>query len=135
MTIENANTADIVMAAYRTYADKDRAALEKLISRDFRFTSPLDDGIDRAAYFERCWPNSEAMVGHEIKRVQVEGEAAFVTYECLMKDGRRFRNTEFLTTRAGQVTSVEVYFGWNIPRAIADRKSPKVLATNDQLNG
>ena len=130
MTKGNASTTDIVMAAYKAYADKDRAKIEKLISRDFRFTSPLDDGIDRAAYFERCWPNSEAMVGHEIKRIHVDGEAAFVTYECLMKDGRRFRNTEFLTTRAGQLTSVEVYFGWDIPRLAADHKSSPATTTD-----
>jgi hypothetical protein len=32
-----------------------------------------------------------------------------------MKDGRRFRNTEFITTRNGKLRDVEVYFGWNIP--------------------
>jgi ketosteroid isomerase-like protein len=130
MTMDNESTAAIVTAAYKAYADKDRAMIDRLISREFRFTSPLDDGIDRAAYFERCWPNSEAMVHHEIQRIHVDGEAAFVTYECLMKDGRRFRNTEFLTTRGGQVTSVEVYFGWDIPRAAVDQKNPTATATN-----
>ena len=115
------DTEAIIMAAYKTYADKDRAALEKLISQDFRFTSPLDDNINRATYFEKCWPNSEKMVGHEIKRVYIENESAFVTYECLMKDGRRFRNTEFLTTRNEQLVSVEVYFGWNIPHGPTNR--------------
>ena len=129
MTINNASTTDIVTAAYKAYTDKDRAMIDKLISQDFRFSSPLDDRIDRAAYFERCWPNSEAMVRHEIQRIHVAGEAAFVTYE-LMKDGRRFRNTEFLTTRGGQVTSVEVYFGWDIPRVAVDRKPATATTTN-----
>jgi ketosteroid isomerase-like protein len=123
MTISNKSTTDIVTAAYKAYADKDRAMIEKLISQDLRFTSPLDEGIDRAVYFERCWPNSDAMVRHEIQRIHVDGEAAFVTYECLMKDGRRFRNTELLTTRGGQVTSVEVYFGWDTPRVAVITKS------------
>jgi len=29
--------------------------------------------------------------------------------------GRRFRNTELLTLRDGQVVEVEVYFGWSLP--------------------
>jgi hypothetical protein len=48
----------IVRAAYEAYVAKDRAAIEKVIADDFHFTSPLDNRIDRATYFARCWPNS-----------------------------------------------------------------------------
>ena len=48
----------IARAAYEAYVAKDRAAIEKLIADDFHFTSPLDNRIDRATYFARCWPNS-----------------------------------------------------------------------------
>ena len=49
----------IARSAYEVYVTKDRAAIEKLIAADFHFTSPLDNRIDRATYFARCWPNSE----------------------------------------------------------------------------
>ena len=45
----------IARAAYEAYVAKNRAAIEKLIAADFRFTSPLDNQIDRATYFARCW--------------------------------------------------------------------------------
>jgi len=48
----------VARASYRAYVDKDRAAIEALIAADFHFTSPLDNRIDRATYFARCWPNS-----------------------------------------------------------------------------
>ena len=50
---------EIARSAYEAYVTKDRAAIEKLIAADFHFTSPLDNRIDRATYFARCWPNSE----------------------------------------------------------------------------
>jgi hypothetical protein len=42
------------------------------------------------------------------------GDEVVVTYEAERVDGSRFRNTEVHTVVAGQVTSVEVYFGWNL---------------------
>ena len=47
----------IARANYEAYVTKDRSAIEPLIAEDFHFTSPLDNRINRATYFERCWPN------------------------------------------------------------------------------
>jgi len=105
----------IVRAVFEAYGRKDRAALEPLIANDFHFTSPLDNRIDRQVYFERCWPNSEKLEGFEFVHLVPEGERVFVTYEARATGGRRFRNTEILTLRSGQVVEVEVYFGWSIP--------------------
>jgi ketosteroid isomerase-like protein len=108
-------TEDIVRACYEAYVDKDRAVIENLLSHDFRFTSPRDNAIDRSAYLERCWPNSDKFRRIDVERIFVRVNEAFVTYEAEMNDGRRFRNTEFLSTRDGKITRVEVYFGWNVP--------------------
>jgi hypothetical protein len=48
----------VARASYIAYANKDRAAIDALIADDFHFTSPLDNRLNRATYFERCWPNS-----------------------------------------------------------------------------
>jgi len=55
----------IARASYQAYVDKDRAAIEALIAPDFHFTSPLDNRIDRATYFARCWPNSATLAGFD----------------------------------------------------------------------
>lgn len=44
-----------------------------------------------------------------------DGARVFVTYELRGTEGRRFRNTESLTVRDGQIVEAEVYFGWSIP--------------------
>ena len=58
-----------------------------------RFHAPPDPYLDRAGYFERCWPGSGS-------------ESTF--------DFAWFRNTEVLTFEGDQVAEIEVYFGWNL---------------------
>lgn len=106
---------DVARRCYQAYADSDQTAIEPLIADDFHFTSPLDNRIDRATYFERCWPNHETILGFEFIHLMSEGDRVFVTYEALSKGGKRFRNSEVLTVRDGQLVEAEVYFGWNVP--------------------
>jgi ketosteroid isomerase-like protein len=105
----------IARASYQAYVDKDRAAIEALIADDFRFTSPLDNHIDRKTYFARCWPNSATLAGFDFIHLVPHGDRVFVTYEGRSTSGRQFRNTEILTVRHGQIAEAEVYFGWTIP--------------------
>ncbi|MDO9414737.1 nuclear transport factor 2 family protein [Pararhizobium sp.] len=101
--------------SYQAYIDKDRGAIEALMAPDLHFTSPLDNRIDRKTYFERCWPNSETIASFEIISLSQDGARVLVTYDCLTTQKKRFRNTEILTFRDGQIIDVEVYFGWTIP--------------------
>ena len=105
----------IVRASYEAYVAKDRAAIEALIAEDFHFTSPLDNRIDRATYFARCWPNSDRIESFVFIHLVRDGERVFVTYQGRGTDGRAFRNTEIVTVRGGQIVEVEVYFGWDLP--------------------
>jgi ketosteroid isomerase-like protein len=105
----------IACAAYEAYVTKDRRTMEKLIAEDFHFTSPLDNRIDRATYFARCWSNSEWIDGFEFKNLVADGDRVLVTYEGRKATGEKFRNTEIVTVRNGQIVEVEVYFGWSIP--------------------
>jgi ketosteroid isomerase-like protein len=113
------NPTEIARASYRAYVENDRAAIEKLIDDDFHFTSPLDNRIDRKTYFERCWPNSQTTEAFDFIHVVADGERVFVTYEGQWSGGKRFRNTEVLTIRAGKIVEAEVYFGWTIPHEAA----------------
>jgi ketosteroid isomerase-like protein len=100
--------------AYRAYETEDRALIERLLSDDLTFYSPADVGIDRARYFERCWPNADAIAAFEFKRLVEIGDEVLVTYESTKTDGRRFCNTEILTFAGEKICKVEVYFGWNL---------------------
>ena len=105
----------IARGAYEAYVTKDRAAIEKLIAEDFHFTSPLDNRIDRATYFARCWPNSEAIKSFDFINLVADSDRVFVTYEGHRANREGFRNTEIVTVRGDRIVEVEVYFGWSIP--------------------
>jgi ketosteroid isomerase-like protein len=99
---------------YGAYESGDRGVVEELLTDDFTFYSPPDPGIDRATYFERCWPNSEWIEAFEFKRLIEVDDEVIVTYECRRTDGSRFRNTEVLTFDGDKISRAEVYFGWNL---------------------
>ena len=115
MTAPQTPNARIARAAFEAYAANDRTAIEALIADDLTFTSPLDNGIDRATYMARCWPNHESLAAFDFIRTIENGDEVVVTYECETSDHRRFRNTEVLTVKQGQIHAVEVYFGWSLP--------------------
>ena len=100
--------------AYGAYESGDRRVIEQLLTDDFSFYSPADVGIDRARYFQRCWPNAELIESFEFKRLVESGNEVFVTYESRKTDGNRFRNTEVLTFEGDKIRKVEVYFGWDV---------------------
>jgi ketosteroid isomerase-like protein len=106
-----ASKADLVRALFAAYHANDRNKAEAALSDDFRFTSPYDDGIDKATYFAKCWKNTDWIASHELERILVDGDQAFVTYECRAKDGKSFRNTEFFVFAGDKVRSIDVYFG------------------------
>jgi ketosteroid isomerase-like protein len=106
-----ANRADIIRAIFAAYLSNSRKLVEDALSDDFRFTSPYDDNIDKSGYFERCWNNSDWIERHELERIFVEGDEAFVTYRCVAKGGKSFRNTEFFVFDRDKVKLIDVYFG------------------------
>jgi hypothetical protein len=99
---------------YLAFAAGDRARIEELFGDEFTFSSPYDVGLDRAGYFERCWPGSGRGQPFEFKRLVEVGDEVLVTYESEKPDGSRFRNTEILGFDGDHVRSVEVYFGWDL---------------------
>jgi ketosteroid isomerase-like protein len=103
--------ADIVRALFAAYLANDRKAVEDSFTDDFRFTSPYDDRIDKATYFDRCWRGSDWIERHELERILVQGDEAFVTYACLAKGGKSFRNAEFFAFAGDRIKRIDVYFG------------------------
>jgi ketosteroid isomerase-like protein len=107
----SSNKSEIIRSVFAAYLSNDRKAIEDCLADDFRFTSPYDDEIDKATYFERCWRNSDWIERHELEKIFVEGNEAFVTYKCIAKGGKSFRNTEFFTFEGDRIKRIDVYFG------------------------
>ena len=109
-----ANT-DIVRACLESYRTQDRATAERLIADDFVFSSPQDDRIDRAAFFERCFPTADRFRSQEIVHiVPAGGDDVFLLYEYELTTGERFRNVELSTVRDGRITETQVFFGGRV---------------------
>jgi ketosteroid isomerase-like protein len=104
----------LARVSYEAYESRDRRVIEDLLTDDFTFYSPADVGINRATYFERCWPNAELIKAFTFERLVDAGDEVIVTYEATKTDGRRFRNTEVLTFDGDKISRQEVYFGWNL---------------------
>ena len=104
----------IVRDCYRAYETRDRELLERRIAPHYVFSAPPDVGIDRATYFERCWPNAGGTERFDYVRLLEAGEEVLVTYEATRRDGTRFRNTEIHAVEGDQMVRTEVYFGWDV---------------------
>jgi len=112
MPDETRSKVDTVRAMFDSYLNQDRNAAERLLADAFVFTSPQDDHIDRAAFFERCFPTVNRLVRQDLLHVvQADDDDVFVMYEYELKTGERHRNVEVLTVHDGQITEAQVFFG------------------------
>jgi ketosteroid isomerase-like protein len=109
--MSTAKISDLVRQYFAAYEAKDRQLVDGLLSGDFTFTSPIDDRIDRATYFKKCWPNSARIRTIAIERIVEHGSEAFVRYRSELFSGAEFRNTEIMRTEGGKIVEVDVYFG------------------------
>ena len=99
---------------YLAFAAGDRDVVEGILADEFTFSSPVDVGLDRAGYFERCWPGAGQAQQFQFVRLVETSDEVIVTYEMTHQDGTRGRNTEILSFDGDRITGAEVYLGWNL---------------------
>jgi hypothetical protein len=105
------NRIQAVKDFYKAFASGDREYVERILAKDFIFSSPPDPYLDRAGFFERCWPGAGNGTDFNFVRLVESGDEIIVTYES-EQNGKRGRNTEVLTFEGDQISRTEVYFGW-----------------------
>ena len=103
--------SDLIRTYFAAFLANDKKTLEEGLSDDFTFTSPRDDHISKAAFFERCLPGSEQFLTFQIEKLFVQGNEAFVLYQAELKNGTTFRNTEYYKLEGNKIQEVEVFFG------------------------
>lgn len=103
--------ATLVHRYFSAYETRERQVLEEMLDESFTFSSPLDDRIHRAAYFARCWPNSQTLRRITVEKIFEQGGEAFIRYEAESTSGKKFRNTEWFRFEGGKLMEVQVYFG------------------------
>lgn len=100
-----------VRGLFAAYLANRKDEVSDMLTEDFTFSSPRDDHIGKAAYFERCWPQPPAFSAIHIERISLEDNEALVRYRADKRDGGSFRNVEVIRFHGDRIASVEVYFG------------------------
>jgi ketosteroid isomerase-like protein len=116
---------ETVRKYYKEWETKDWHPLDILLADDFTFTSPVDDHISKSAFKAGCWDTQIAFIERmDLKQVIGTGNEAFVMYVCHTKNGKTFRNVEYLRLRDERVEAIECYFGAqnNFPSAVSGHK-------------
>jgi ketosteroid isomerase-like protein len=98
---------------YAAWEQKDWHPVDILLADDFTFTSAAgDDHISKSAFKTKCWETQINFIERfDLQRVFGSGNEAFVMYICRTKNGKTFRNVEYLQLRDGKVAAIECYFG------------------------
>lgn len=117
---------EIIRKYYAAWEKKDLGAFNILLADNFTFTSPNgDDHIDKSTFKTRCWDTQIGFIQHfDLERITTGGEDAFVMYLCHTKNGKSFRNVEYLRIKNGKLQSIECYFGAqsSFPSAVSNGK-------------
>lgn len=108
------NRTQLAQKYYRAFAAGDRGFFEEHLAESFTFSAPPDPHLDRAGYFERCWPGAGRGQKFDFVRLIEAGDEVIVTYEARQPNGETGRNTEILTFAGDNLIRAEVYFGWSV---------------------
>jgi ketosteroid isomerase-like protein len=98
---------------YASWEVRDWRPVDALLADDFTFTSAAgDDHISKSAFKAQCWETQIDFIERfDLQRVFGSGNEALVLYVCHTKNGKTFRNVEYLRLREGKFESIECYFG------------------------
>jgi len=108
-----ATNEQVIRKWYAAWEQKDWGPVDALLADNFTFTSAAgDDHISKSVFKTRCWETQINFIKRfELERVIGNGNDAFVKYLCLTKNGKSFRNVEYLRVTDEKVEAIECYFG------------------------
>jgi len=110
---QNLKNEEIIRKWYAAWKDKDYGTFDSLLANNFTFTSAAgDDHISKSTFKTQCWDTQvDFIADFDLERITTGADDAFVKYLCHTKNGKSFRNVEYLRIRNGQLESIECYFG------------------------
>jgi ketosteroid isomerase-like protein len=121
-----ASNEEIIRRWYAAWEKKDWGPVDALLADNFTFTSAApDDHISKSVFKTRCWETQIDLIKRfDLERVFGSGNEALVRYLCHTKNGKSFRNVEYLRTRGDKVEAIECYFGGQsgYPSAVEGQK-------------
>ena len=113
LTGQSSENEEIVRKWYAAWENKDLVTFNALLADDFTFSSAAgDDHISKSTFKTQCWDTQVNFIQHfDLERVSTGADDAFVKYLCHTKNGKSFRNVEYLRITNGRLESIECYFG------------------------
>jgi ketosteroid isomerase-like protein len=110
---QNPANQGLIRKWYAAWETKDWGPVDNLLAENFTFTSAAgDDHISKSIFKTRCWETQIDFIKHfDLERITTGPDDAFVKYLCHTKDGKSFRNVEYLQIKNGKLQSIECYFG------------------------
>jgi hypothetical protein len=120
-------TEETIRKWYAAWEQPEWSPLDILMAETFTFTSAAgDDHIDKSAFKSQCWASQIGFIERfDLLRVFVDGDEAFVLYDCRTRNGKTFRNVEYFRLKDGRVEALECYFGAqsSFPSAVSAKSS------------
>ena len=113
MTRQSEGNEEIVRKWDAAWENKDVSAFNDLLADNFTFSSAAgDDHISKSTFKTQCWDTQVNFIAHfDLERISTGADDAFVKYLCHTKNGKTFRNVEYLRIASGKLESIECYFG------------------------
>jgi ketosteroid isomerase-like protein len=110
---QNLTNGELVRKWYAAWENKDLGSFDTLLADNFTFSSAAgDDHISKSTFKTRCWDTQVDFIKHfDLERVATGPDDAFVKYLCHTRNGKSFRNVEYLRIKDGKLQSIECYFG------------------------
>jgi ketosteroid isomerase-like protein len=98
---------------YAAWEKRDWRPVDMLLADDFTFTSAAgDDHISKSAFKAQCWETQIDFIERfDLRRIFGSGNEALVLYVCHTKNGKTFRNVEYLRLKDDKLEAIECYFG------------------------
>jgi hypothetical protein len=111
---KNLMSEELIRKWYTAWKDKDFATFNNMLADNFTFSSAAgDDHISKSTFKTQCWDTQINFIkDFDLERVTTGPNDAFVKYLCYTKNGKSFRNVEYLRIdEYGKLISIECYFG------------------------
>ncbi len=110
---QNSTNEEVIRKWYAAWENKDLDTFNSLLADNFTFSSAAgDDHISKSAFKTQCWDTQVDFIRHfDLERITTGAEDAFVKYLCHTRNGKSFRNVEYLRIKNGKLESIECYFG------------------------
>jgi len=123
---QNSANEEIIRKWYAAWVNKDLDTFNALLADNFTFSSAAgDDHISKTQFKTQCWDTQVAYIERsDLERISTGADDAFVKYLCHTKNGKSFRNVEYLRFANGKLESIECYFGEqsSFPSAVSNGK-------------